>query len=306
MIVKWIAMIYIFGLLLIPMDVISCDVCGCSVTGQQFGVLPQFQKDFVGLRYGHRAFKSVHPPLFSHEKEKVSYEYFNSMEIWGRLVAHERFQIFGFIPFQHISKIEASQKLTQKGLGDISLIAMYAIINQNTTSGGVMHHLQSGGGLKLPTGGNDYLTPESEWIPGIQKGTGTLDFMFNINYLLRYKSYGTSIEASLRVNGTNSDQDFRYGNRMLGSWKLFYVKDIGSYTFMPSFGIQMELAEIDRHLGDNLELSGGNSLFGTVAIDFFSSGFAMGLSCQPAFYQRVANGNLTSGTRFNAQFTVLF
>ncbi|MBK9734840.1 MAG: hypothetical protein IPO92_07690 [Saprospiraceae bacterium] len=304
---KWFSFCLLILMSIFTQKVYACDVCGCAVSGHQFGILPQFQKHFVGIRYNYRSFQSVHPPLFSTDTEKVSREYFHTTDIWGRYILSDRVQLFGFVPLHHITKEEDNTTLTQKGLGDITIMGMYAIINQRTSDNGRwIHHLQAGGGIKLPTGAHDYYTGENEWIPGIQKGTGTIDFMLNTNYLLRYDEIGLSAEVGWRVNGHNTMQDFRYGQRLTTGIRSFYILHAGKNSFMPSLGCVLEQSGKDDHEGTTVDLSGGSAFFGHVGLDFFSNGFTAGFSIQPSVIQNVANGNLTSGTRFNAQFAVLF
>lgn len=38
----------------------ACDVCGCSIGGNYFGILPQFHRHFVGIRYSEQSFRSAH------------------------------------------------------------------------------------------------------------------------------------------------------------------------------------------------------------------------------------------------------
>lgn len=304
---RWILVLGTFILISIASRVAACDVCGCAVSGHQFGILPQFQKHFAGLRYSYRSFKSVHPPLFSTDVEKVSREYFHTTDLWGRYILGSRIQLFGFIPYHHITKNENGTSLTQHGLGDITVLGMYALINQKKSDDGQWtNHLQIGGGIKLPTGASDYYTVENEWIPGIQHGTGTIDFILNTNYLMRFNNLGLSAESSWRINGRNDQQDFQYGQRFTSGIRGFYVIHIGDKSLMPSIGSSLELSARDYHEGANVDLSGGYGLYGHVGLDIFSNGFTAGLSLQPVISQNVANGNLTAGSRINAQFAVLF
>ncbi len=304
---RWILVLGTFIFISFSSSLNACDVCGCAVSGHQFGILPQFQKHFAGIRYGYRSFKSVHPPLFSTDTEKISREYFHTTDLWGRYVLGSRIQLFGFVPYHHITKTENGTSIIQKGMGDVTLIGLYAIINQLKSENGLWtHHLQAGGGIKLPTGASDYITIENEWIPGIQQGTGTADFMFNANYFLRYNNVGLSTETSWRINSRNTKHDFQYGRRTTSSIRAFYVIHMGEKSLMPSIGTTLEHSALDYHEGADVALSGGYGLYGHVGMDFFSSGFTAGISIQPVISQNIANGNLISGSRVNAQFAVLF
>ncbi|MFZ1751038.1 MAG: hypothetical protein WAU01_12630 [Saprospiraceae bacterium] len=304
---RWFTPLLLICLGIFTQDMYACDVCGCAVSGHQFGILPQFQKHFVGIRYNYRNFRSVHPPLFTTDHEQVSREYFHTSDLWGRYIIGNRIQLFGFIPYQFITKKEDESSFSQNGIGDASILGMYAVINQKKSANGRwVHNLQIGGGIKLPTGGHDYYNTENEWIPGIQKGTGTTDFMLNANYLLRYNNAGIGAEVGWRTNGHNSTQDFQYGQRLTTGIRSFYIMRIRNNSLMPSLGTMLEHSARDDHEGLPVDLSGGYSIFGHAGVDFFNNRFTAGFSVQPAISQNVANGNLTAGTRMSAQFAVLF
>ena len=78
---RWILVLGTFIFISFSSSLNACDVCGCAVSGHQFGILPQFQKHFAGIRYGYRSFKSVHPPVFSTDTEKISCEYFHTTDL---------------------------------------------------------------------------------------------------------------------------------------------------------------------------------------------------------------------------------
>lgn len=108
----------------------ACDVCGCSVSGQNFGIIPKFHQHFAGLRYSYKSFASTHPPLLSTETETYSREYFSNVELWSRVRIGEKFQLFAFIPYSFISKVTSTSKYINNGPGDVSVTGMYSVINQ--------------------------------------------------------------------------------------------------------------------------------------------------------------------------------
>lgn len=60
-------------------DVFACDVCGCSVGGPYFGILPQYHRNVVGLRWYDSRIDSEHP--FVHQGESgFTSDRFRSLE----------------------------------------------------------------------------------------------------------------------------------------------------------------------------------------------------------------------------------
>src|SRR5690606_24927340 len=97
---------------------LACDVCGCSVGGSYFGILPQFQQNFIGLRYQHRNFNSEHLTLFPGEVPLKTQETFHTTELWSRYVPHPKVHLFAFVPFNYYTKDEEGIRSTVSGIGD--------------------------------------------------------------------------------------------------------------------------------------------------------------------------------------------
>jgi hypothetical protein len=263
----------------------GCDVCGCAISGQQFGILPQFQKHFLGLRYGTRSFQTLHPPVFSTDKSTTSNERFQNIDLWGRMVVSERIQLFGFVPYNKIVKQENETTFTQNGLGDISILGMYAIINQRQSNSlPIIQNLQIGGGVKLPTGTHDALTSDGTYVPAAQLGSGSVDILANLSYIIRYQNIGLSVESSYRHNHSNN-LDFQFGHRMTNALRFFYKIDTKDISFLPH---------------------GGNGVYGQLGVDVFTSNLALGLQFQPVVFENVGNGNISSNSRFSVQSMYLF
>ncbi|UII25703.1 hypothetical protein LVD15_20705 [Fulvivirga maritima] len=48
--------LFLFIAWLLPKETKACDVCGCSLGSNYMGILPQFNKNFVGLRWSQAKF----------------------------------------------------------------------------------------------------------------------------------------------------------------------------------------------------------------------------------------------------------
>lgn len=75
---------------------IACDVCGCAATGgNTMGIMPRFNRHFVGVRYSQTAYTSTHLTLFKNEVPKQSQEQFNTVQVW---VGTFRTLVCSFLP----------------------------------------------------------------------------------------------------------------------------------------------------------------------------------------------------------------
>ncbi|MFN7115990.1 MAG: hypothetical protein ACK4TA_04280 [Saprospiraceae bacterium] len=284
----------------------ACEVCGCSLGGNYFGILPQFHGHFVGLRYQYRSFRSEHLPLFNESETLISHEYFHTTELWGRWNPSTKVQLFAFVPVNFMRKQEAAIASQENGLGDVRLMANVVLLNTGDDIRNVWKYaLQLGGGVKIPTGRSNIQLADGEVNPNFQLGTGSFDFPLNAIYTMRYKRAGLSTEVNYRLNTANQD-GYRFGNQFNTATRLFYWQQAGLVNFLPSVGALWEHAAQDSENGIRQDLSGGKSLWFTAGLDVYFNRFFVGASYQQATYQHLFDGQLTSHARVAMNFNFLF
>lgn len=300
------------GLLLLGVSVVvpaaACEICGCSVNGYQFGILPQFKKHFVGVRHQYRSFRSQHlvsQQLYIYGNQ--SKEYYHSTELWGRWQAGKRVQLFAFLPYHHFKQVEAGTTSRANGLGDATLMGYYTAFN----NAGKLHKtfkqtLQIGGGIKLPTG--RFLTNrgEAELNPHLNTGTGSVDYFLNAMHNMRYKRFGLTAEASYRINSLN-DYQFRYGNRLTTAARFFYWKDVSKTTsVLPQLGITWERSARDILYTDKQPFTGGTATQLVTGVDVFMPHVAVNLSYHQPIQQNLARGLVTLNPQVMVGLTYIF
>lgn len=284
----------------------TCDVCGCSISGQTIGILPKFHHHFFGFRASVQSFDSYHPPLLSTDIAGSSREIFYTTEIWSRFQVANRWQVFGFVPFSFISKRQDGTRFLNTGLGDVNVMALYSLLqNRVSGSGKYMQTLQLGGGIKMPTGKTDFLVKD-EWTASLQNGTGTWDFFINTMYIGRWLANGFQVEVSYRKNTKQVSRDFLFGDRIGSSFRYFYSKQIKQATIMPLAGISVEYAGQNIHEGLINDLSGGYTINATAGIEFFSNRYGIGVHGTLPVKQSMSNGYLTSDGKIQTHFTYFF
>lgn len=198
----------------------ACDICGCFM-----GITPYDNQSSVGLLYRFRSFNGyqgmnqhVIPknanfflpanadgavPHHSHG-EASDFEVFRTMELRGRYFIHQRLELNALIPYNSNSYNFHNKTTTLSGLGDINIYGGYHLIRK-LKSAGLSQRLIGGLGCKLATGKNN-LQNESghRFLLLHQPGTGSTDGFAYLNYMLGYKKFGMSWNASYKVNGQNS------------------------------------------------------------------------------------------------------
>jgi hypothetical protein len=281
----------------------ACSVCGCGVGNYHYGILPQFRKNFAGIRYRYSSYIST---LDDSHAEAYSYETFQSGELWGRFYPAKRIQAFVFVPFNFNERKEGSHISTLKGLGDIVVSANYNLINTYDSLNDVLkHNLLVGGGLKLPTG--EFRTLENGLTvnQNFQLGTGSFDFLFNLIYTARYKNLGLNTELSYSLNTTNKDE-YRFGNATRGAMTAYYVLDANELTIMPNVGISGEFFKDNQQFGEPFPDTGGWASFCTAGIEIYYRNVALGFSYAHPGRQKLFTGQVEANDRLSAHFTVMF
>ncbi|HEX9151712.1 MAG TPA: transporter, partial [Flavobacterium sp.] len=127
----------------------DCDACGCSASGGSMGFSSMLNNNFVGVRYFNQSYTS-REGIFANSPWID--ENFNTVQIWTKIPITEKIQISALVPY-HFHNRELSTGIeNSKGLGDISVMAMYSLYQTHKDSTVFTHKLQLGGGVKIPTG----------------------------------------------------------------------------------------------------------------------------------------------------------
>lgn len=283
----------------------ACDICGCSSGGSYFGILPHFQRSFIGVRYQYQ-YSYSKPHDINSELYSASQEYFQSTELWGRYTPHKRIQIFGFLPYRFNHRIENDKTIFANGIGDASLLINYVVLSTPSGSASEWRHsLQLGAGIKFPTGKYDLVKNGLFVHQNIQAGSGSYDVPANLIYTVRHKKTGMNAELNYRINGGNPF-GFIYGNKLNSALRFLYWKETKQFTFLPSVGLKYEFASGDIQHNEVIEYTGGSSMLASIACDVYYKHFGLGFQLSEPVYQHLGQGYTQDRSRFSANVIYLF
>src|SRR6478736_3420439 len=201
----------------------ACPFCGCGVGNFYLGLMPDFQKRFIGLRYQYIPYETN----IKGDEGQFSKDYYHTIELWGGINLGKRWQLLGFIPYQINYQNTDDGKKTLSGISDVSALANYKLLDKTKMGEGksTSQQLWIGGGIKLPTGKYqiDPNNPETE-IGDVnsQAGTGSVDFMLNASYNVRINKIGFNTSATYKIN-TENKENYQFGNRFNVSSFVFYA-----------------------------------------------------------------------------------
>jgi hypothetical protein len=281
---------YIISLALVMLSISggnACEICGCSMGSNYFGILPQFDKHFVGLRWTQSSFYAQMDHQSAYLEEEYSLDTYQTYELWSRLYLSERLQLFVSLPFKYNQMQGSHQQVTSAGVGDISILANYALVNTGEDVGNPWRHTWLvGGGLKLPTGA---FRKEDQGLlinPNFQLGTGSTDFVFNTIYTLRYQNVGINMATTGQFN-TQNPEGYRFGNQWNASAQLFYWRKMKYLSILPNAGMYYEAGEM--HNANNIwQLNtGGEIWMAQAGLDVYYRDFAVSFTHKNPVSQRM-------------------
>ncbi len=305
-IMKKILLLVLSFLLLQVSPIFACEICGCSNGSSFYGILPQSHKGFVGLRYSYRSYDShlSSPTLKSKED-------FWKAELWARAYPFKKVQVFAFVPYlmNQQTILSTGKKLNLNGLGDITLLANYNLLNTlaDTSVHRFNHNLLIGGGVKLPIAKYqfDVLNDAEVANANFQLGTGSTDFIANVVYTLRYQAWGLNYDATYKINTQNAET-YQFGNRFTTNLSVLYSKNIGdNLTLMPNAGVSYEHAQLDRKYNIRNAQTGGYTSWGNLGLESYYKGVSMGVNYQIPLKQNLSEGEQIANARLNVHFTVM-
>jgi len=276
----------------------ACGICGCPSAGTYLGVLPQYQKHFIGLRYNYRSFETTHPAsIIPGLSGRKSTEIFQGLELIGRYVPSKRWQIIGILPAQQMQKTIGTETTVNVGIGDATVIGYYSVLpGKPKKEKGMIQLLQLGTGIKLPTGKNEWADENSDYNPAFQQGSGSFDGILSAIYTLRKNNFGLLTDASFQWNGKNKFS-YQFGNKLSGSSRVFYTFKKNDNTWMFHTGIYAENSMADYLNNKFQHNTGGSIIMPMAGIDFYSRRISTGINYRTPSAQNLFGGYVKSKAR---------
>lgn len=283
----------------------ACDQCSCASSGFM-GIVPQFGKHYIGLRYQYQNFSTRHSSsIIEGLALDKSIEHFHTAEVFGSYVPHWRVQIMASVPFHYrTQKSEQEGTFTGYGIGDIWLGANYTVISTPDTLGKkVRHNLILGAGLKTPTGPTT-LKKNSELLNmNLQPGTGSWDPNFRVRYILRVKRWGFSTAVDYRWNTANAE-GYRFGNRVNGFVGAFYWTVYRNLTIMPQLALMADQAWKDTDAGTLQLATGGYSTWARAHIQLGYNRVMLDIGYSQPLFHHLGSGEVTPKHQCNLSILI--
>lgn len=285
----------------------ACEICGCANNNFQIGLLPNFRKYFIGLRYSSAQYNSQ----LASDPTQYSSDYYKSFELWGGY-QFKNVQVMTFLPYLHSTKISDDGTVEFSGPGDAIVMANYRTWSKmsmnESMSRTTKNELWLGGGIKLPTGASHVNLSQSDFNIGdfnSQPGTGSTDYLINATHNLLWNNSGIVTNATYRLNTTNS-QGYHFGNRIYLSSSFFQTFTVKTVKVRPMVGFSYQQNSTNKYDGSQVQGSEGYSFGGLTGMNLILGKLGIMVNTQLPISQEMYSGQtrLQSKTTLGLTFSI--
>lgn len=253
---------YIFSILILiaitNQKVIACEACGCALGGFNFGIIPQNEAHFLGVKYSRSSF---YAEMTHAGQREFSNDLYQRLDIMGRIALKERWQLNFVLPYMYNQMDGSHENEALSGFGDPMLLLNYKVLDQKgNPMEKWLHNLWIGGGIKAPLGDFEYSQTSQLINPNFQLGSDSWDYLTMLNFTSMKNRWGVNLEGVYKFNSENS-QEYRFGNQYNVQASIFYKPKAEKILPIPLLGIYHENGGKHTFEGFYQVNSGGSATF---------------------------------------------
>jgi hypothetical protein len=271
-----------------------CDACGCSASGGSMGFASMLNSNFVGIRYFNQHYKTS-DGLYSNSPWYN--EDFNTVQVWARIPVNKNFQVSALIPYHFHTRETADGNQDIKGIGDITMLAMYRLYQTHKDSTILVHTLQVGGGIKAPTGTFDEANAGTV-NPSFQIGTGSWDYLLAAEYIVKRKQLGLNAMLNYVIKTENKKQ-YKFGDQLNYAATFFYLYEKEKWSLAPQLGFAGEVYDDNRQYGEVVRKTAGDVVFARAGFEVGKDRFSLGANIMLPINQNLSDGRVEARYRWS-------
>ena len=261
------------------------------------GLFPQVQNNMLGLRYLPSTF--IHPtnPPNTNQGSILKKDVYQDGEVFFRWFPSKRLQLWTSLPIKSHIRYESERTTQITGPGDLQFQSFYTVLREDSSR---WKHLILGGlGLSLPSG--KYLQRDEtlSMLPvGFQLGTGSWSGSFSALYMLRYLSWGATVQADVRAY-TENENFFQKGRNQSAQLNLFrqLTSNHSKHRLLMQVTSRFEELFSDQEFNKRKENTGSKSLWFGLSLDYFGKSIFGSLQVLNPVYQNYPGSQPVPGMR---------
>jgi hypothetical protein len=294
----------------------ACDICGCGSGGSFMGMIPQFGYDQIGVRSGCRLFHHPNTALNMNGESRVLRDENLSFDLSYRKFSGRRWQFAFTLPYKIHTRLETLRTTQIQGIGDIQTAALFTLVNTSDSMEYKFKQILTvGGGVKLPTGKYMQRDETKVMLPALfQIGTGSIDYLAQAYYVIRYRNWGFNANGQYMLRGEN-ELSYKYGNFAQLTGSVFFKKDFSrekkdpqapAYTtgkmkttsLLPTIGYTYEHADVDYQYNLKKENTGGTQYLVHLGTDVYLGKVSVSLYYQHAIFNNIPQAQPENKDRY--------
>jgi len=259
------------------------------------GFNSMLSEQFLGVRYMYQHYKSK-DGVFNNSPWID--ENFSTAQLWGRIPVNKKIEVMVMVPYHFLNREKASGNQTLNGMGDVTVMAFYNVLQTMNDSASFQHKILLGAGVKTPTGKFDNKNNGSV-NPSFQLGTGSWDYNVAAEYIIRKDKWGLNSTLGYIVK-TENDKKYQFGNQLNYGSTLFYTAAVNNVNIVPQLGVAGETYQANKDYSEEVPYTKGDIFFGKIGVEIGYKKFSAGVNAMLPI-----NQNLTGG-RVEADYRVAF
>lgn len=268
-----------------------CDACGCAAGNGSSGFESLLNPQFIGIKYFAQHYKAKEN-LFV--EDLTQDQYFNTVQLWGKIPVTEKLSIYGSIPFQFHSKKTLQGDISISGIGDASIMGIYELVKSKNS----FHQINAGLGVKIPLGKFDEkgITGVN---PSFQLGTGSWDYQLAMNYKFQKDRFAMLINTDYTIK-TENKKHYQFGDQWNYSATAFYrLWNSTQSVLSGKIGLQGEVFDWNRQFSEVMPKTAGSALYGKAGFEVSFSKLSLGTELMLPAYTNLAGGDIEAKSRFS-------
>jgi len=268
-----------------------CDACGCAAGNGSSGFESLLNPQFIGIKYFAQHYKAKEN-LFT--QDLTQDQYFNTIQIWGKIPVTQKLSIYGSIPFQFHEKKTLQGDINISGIGDANIIGIYEILKSKNE----YHQLNGGFGVKIPLGRFDEkgITGVN---PSFQLGTGSWDYQLALSYKFQKTLFALMLNTDYTIK-TENKKHYQFGNQWNYAATGFYRLWRNENSILSGkLGLQGEVYDWNKQFAEVIPRTAGSALYGKLGFEVSYKKFSLGSELILPAYTQLAGGDIEAKSRFS-------
>lgn len=294
-------LIFCLGFLFQIVHLNACDICGCSISYSNMGLLTNLHRNQLGFRHSNANFE-----VQSLSGELIK-DRFQSFEINGAYYINSKLRLYADINFLNNTRKESDQKNGVHGIGDFKAGVAYELVNRKLFNDSYKFYFEIASQLKFPIGKYNAAIHDLNLPENFNLSNGAWGINTNPKCAFSNATNGIVLNANYTFL-SNSKNGYKFGNPFQLQALYYYEATLSdAFKIIPFAGYYFEQIGSDQYKNNRtVEGTGGRGHYIDAGLNLNYTNYLLSISRAFALDQQYSGGNATLKNKFSIQLTYLF